>query len=212
MTEYELIERVKTSQDSQALVDLVNQHTGAYFAVVNRYASAYPGVIRAEDMGDDKLLNFYTFICAYDPTKGTKLSTFITQRTDYLCKVMLKKGKHNPLDGCGYGSSGIMPITEMGELGESGSTSTLRPLNLTDTSREAQVSEEAGLHLDGDAVMQAAEEVCPDKRFGRVFALRHHEGLSWREIGRKMKLSHERVRRLYLEHVGAVVEGMKETV
>jgi DNA-directed RNA polymerase specialized sigma24 family protein len=212
MTEYELIERVKSAQDSAALVDLVNQHTGAYFSVVNRYASAYPGVIRADDMGDDKLLNFYTFICAYDPAKGTKLSTFITQRTDYLCKTMLKRGRHNPLDGCGLGSTGVMPITETGELGESSAVDGLRPLNLPDTSRVAQVSAEAESHLDSDMLMQAANNSCPDKRFGRIFSLRHHDGLSWREIGKKMKLSHERARNLYMEHVGAVVEGAREAV
>ena len=101
-----LISLVKEKQDSTALLTLAQANTGVYLGVVNRYAHVYPGVIKQPDLADDKLFNLYRFILDYNPEKGTKLSTWISTRTDYMCKEYLKRSDRNPISSGTYGPGG----------------------------------------------------------------------------------------------------------
>jgi DNA-directed RNA polymerase sigma subunit (sigma70/sigma32) len=203
LPEADLITRVKTEQDSHALVELVNRHSGIYFTVVNRYASAYPGVIKARDLDDEKLFNLYQFICAYDPTRGTKLSTYIGDRTDYMCKVMLRKESHNPIASGPYATTGAAPLETDDD--------TFRTTNggyVTLEDESPGVVDLANEDISLDAVRAAAQEVCSDKRFDLILKWRHfapdHDTLSWRSIGQRLGLSHEGARQIYLDNLALV--------
>lgn len=220
----ELVARVKAKQDSDALTTLMDRHSGAYFKVVNSYAASYPNVIKRADMDDDKMFNLYTFISSYDPARGMKLGTYIYDRTDYLCKTLLRKDERNPLS-LGYtasGDYGTSRITIDGETVEGINPSELTyatngtRVTLLDESAEAKVTEAANQDVAIEDIRAAAEEICTDKRFLDILQFRHFNApkgaLSWREIGRHLDLSHERVRQIYNEnielvkqHIGALV-------
>lgn len=188
LPESDLIARVKSEQDSAALLALVNRHTGIYFQVVNRYASAYPNAIKARDLDDDKLFNIYKFVLAYDPTKGTKLSTYIGDRTDYLCKGILKRDERNPVSFGTYSSSGAAPLDVDDDTY---STTNGGRITLQDDSHAARVTEVVNEELAVEDILKTAHEVNDDPRFFRIWDYRHNKGMSWRQIGAKMKLSHE---------------------
>ncbi len=188
LPEADLIARVKSDQDSAALLALVNLHTGIYFTVVNRYAAAYPNAIKARDLDDDKLFNIYKFVLAYDATRGTKLSTYIGDRTDYMCKKMLKRDEHNPLSAGTYAPTGACPLDVNDDTY---STTNGGYVTLTDESKSSHVAETANNDIGVEDILKTAHEVCEDPRFFRIWDYRHNKGMSWRQIGAKMKLSHE---------------------
>ncbi len=200
LPEADLIARVKVDRDSAALVALVNRHTGCYFSVVNRYAATYPNVIKVRDMDDDKLFNIDTFVQAYDPTRGTKLSTFIHDRTDWLCKGMLKRDARNPLSSAGYTASGQAPLGEDSCLTTNGGQVTLQ-----DESASAQVTDTANLDLAVADIRRAASEVCTDQRFVQILDYRHGPSeMSWRAVAEKVHLSHEQCRKVYFHNLELV--------
>ncbi len=190
--ESDLINRVKSEQDSDALTTLVNHHTGVYFKVVNSYAKVYPHAISRNDLSDDSLLNIYHFVVDYDPARRTKLSTYIHDRTDYLCRGLLKKDRNNPSPTKTYGGSGIMPLTEDRYMTTNGQSVTLM-----DETDDAQVDVMVDRDTCVDDVLAAAACVCHDRRFLAVLRYRHSDGLSWRQIGAKIGLSHEMARKIY---------------
>lgn len=208
-TEADLIGRVQVAKDSDALTALASQHTGIYLSVVNRYASAYPNTIRREDLADDKLFNIYRFILDYDPAKGTKLCTYIGNRTDWMCKTLLKQDTLNPVRSGTYGPSGAMCIQ-----GDSYTTERGTSVVLADESSDADVIDIADKDLQIEDVLAAAQSLCPDSRFAAILTYRHFQlngqtCLSWRQIGERLNLSHEACRKIYWHNLGIVREHLR---
>lgn len=204
----DLVARIKAEQDSVALTTLLERHSGIYFKVVNSYAATYPNVIKRAEMDDDKMFNLYSFILAYDPNRGTKLSTFICDRTDYLCKTLLRRDERNPLS-YGYvasGSSNLRNTEEVLPMEEDTYSSTHGArVTLVDESVTSCVPETANADLAFEDIRRAAAEVCTDPRFLTILDFRHFNAprcaLSWRDIGARLELSHERVRQIYTENI-----------
>lgn len=199
LSESELISLVKTKQDSAALVMLADRHAGIYMSVVGRYSECYPNTVKREDLADDRLFNIHRFILDYDSSRGTKLSTYIGDRTDWMCKGLLKKDRENPISAGTYGPSGAIGLT-IG--GDTYATPTGSEITLMDESASARVVDIADRELQTEAVLTAAREVVKDKRFVSILGYRHFNSpgktsLSWRQIGEKMNLSHEQSRKIY---------------
>lgn len=195
-----LVHRVKDTQDSGALTELINMHTGIYFTVVNNYAKAYPDVIKINDMQDDKMYYMYKFILDYKDDRNTKLSTYIGDRTDYLCKHILKRENRNPL--CGG-----EPIL--------GTPDEEHPIQVVDQTPSARPAEIANKEIVIDDVLRVAstDDVCPDKRFAQILAYRlRRNPMSWRKIGDEMKLSHEWARKIYVKNMGKVKRNLRDRV
>lgn len=207
LTELELIALVKTKQDSDALVVLADRHAGIYLSVTNRYADCYPNVVKREDLQDDRLFNIHRFILNYDPTRGTKLSTYIGDRTDWMCKKLLSKDREDPISSGSYGPSGAIGLTLAGDTYVTGAGS---EISLVDESPGARVVEVTDRELKTEAVFEVARKVVKDKRFVDILGYRHFntEGgatsLSWREIGRKMSMSHEGARKCHDRNLAVV--------
>ncbi len=208
-SESSLIYRVKEISDSQALTVLVDNHTGIYVDVVSRYSQAYPNVIKRDDLVEDRLYNLYRFIIDYDPARGTKLSTYICNRTDYMCKTLLKKDRTNPITAGTYGPGGALSL---GTAGDTYTTSVGTNITLVDNGSEAQVVNTADRDLKIDDIMAAARRWCTDERFIQILGYRHFNVpqtcLSWRAIGKRLSLSHERVRAIYNENISIIKRHM----
>lgn len=206
-----LIDKVKEASDSEALTTLVNSHTGIYIDIVSKYAQVYPNVIKRDDLVDDRLYNLYRFILEYNPDKGTKLSTYIGDRTDYMCKGLLRKDKQNPIAAGTYGPSGPMSL---GTVGDTYTTNSGCNVTIEDDSAEAHVVETADKDIGVEDIVRAAWTICFDKRFLEILNYRHFNApetcLSWREIGKRMKLSHERARLIYNENIAIVKKYLQD--
>lgn len=206
-----LIQRVKTEQDSEALTQLAAGTSGVYLSIVNRYASVYPNTIRREDLADDRLFNLYRFILDYDPTRGCKLSTYIGDRTHWMCKTLLKQDAQNPIRAGTYGPSGALTF---GTLGDTYTTETGESVTLANEALDGDVVEAADKDLRLEDVMEAAMQV-PDKRFAQILALRclqpdRRIPMAWREIGERIGMSHECARAIYNRNIAVIRKRLGE--
>ncbi len=202
LPEADLITRVKIDRDSNALLALVNRHTGIYFQVVNRYAATYPNVIKTRDMDDEKLFYIDKFICDYDATRGLKLCGYIHDRTDFLCKGMLKRDARNPLSSAGYTVSGQAPLDTSDDTFQ---TSNGGEVTLQDESSASRVTDTANLDIAIEDIRRAANVACADPRFIQILDYRHSGAeMSWRAIGEKVGVSHEGARKIYAHNLALV--------
>ena len=186
--------------------------------MVKNYAATYPGIIRADELADDKVYNIYQFVLSYKSDRSTKLSTYIHDMTDYLCKGLLKKDRTNPLASATFSASGAMILDEtMGEGDPSA-----RGVILSDETEGSQVEETANRDLGLQEILDIASspEARIDHRFLAILRYRHFNAmddtvtnrtsLTWREIGEKLHLSHERVRGIYQDNMERVKRKLKE--
>jgi DNA-directed RNA polymerase sigma subunit (sigma70/sigma32) len=89
-SDIELINRVKQQNDSAALSELTNRHSGIYVKIASQY-SGFSDKISLDELKEDKQYNIYEWIIKYDSTRGMKLGTYIGEMTKYMCLTMLGK-------------------------------------------------------------------------------------------------------------------------
>lgn len=175
-TDIELIYAIKETNDSAAITELVNRHTGIYVSSIQKY-TIYPDFtnrVNVDDLKDEKATRIYEWATKnYDPNRGMKFSTFVGEMTTYMCKNLLRRG------------------TESVKLDENGAAS-----------NETEMHEKLEHHSELEAVRLRAMQV-PDPKFRRIFQLRFdgNKVRSWREIGRVLQMSHEAVRRIFNRHL-----------
>lgn len=201
-TDLELITSIKEQGDDNAILELINRHTGAYFAVVQRYAASYPNIVKFDDLRDDKMFNIYKTVLDYDPTKGTKFSTYLSEKTDWMCKKLLKDdGRPTKLS--------VKNGDSLDETLPNGSPSTV----LTDETPAGHVEDTADHDLSLELILEEAGEM-KDKRFESILRWKHGQNaaLTFRQIGVRLGLSHERVRQIYSENMERVKRRLKERV
>ncbi len=89
MTDTDLIKKVKEEQDSSALTELVNRHTGLYVKILDTYSYVPP--VDKQDMLEDKMHNIYQYALNYDPDKNMKFSVYLGQRLKWDCISAINK-------------------------------------------------------------------------------------------------------------------------
>jgi DNA-directed RNA polymerase sigma subunit (sigma70/sigma32) len=90
VSDLELINRVKQQNDSAALSELTNRHSGIYVKIASQY-TGFSDKISLDDLKEDKQYNIYEWIVKYDATRGMKLGTYIGEMTKYMCLTLLGK-------------------------------------------------------------------------------------------------------------------------
>lgn len=179
LSDIQLINQIKESHDSQAVIELVNRHTGIYINAIKAY-SVYPDFTnRANlaDLKDERVTNIYQWALSYDPTRGMKFGSYVGKMAKHMCQNIIYRDKEStPLDDSMIASNEI--------------------------EAEEQISRDL-------AIEEIQDEVChsEDDRFRQIFALRHGENpLSWRKIGAMLHMTHEGARKLYMKHIGSIKE------
>lgn len=170
MTDLELITRVKVDNDSDAIKELITRHTGIYLDMVTKHAAH--AQLPVNDIRDDKAFNIYQFALKYDPTRDTQFSTYVADRTKWMCLNLNNRApKSLTFD------ENIAP------------------------SNENAVTENVNRHDDMAVLRERAKRV-DDPKFYRIFCLRFNgdKVRSWRAIGRKMHMTHEGARKLFERH------------
>ncbi len=213
LNETALVAQVKSARDNDALIALVNMHSGIYCQKVNQFAAAYPAVIRADDLRDDRFYNIYQFILDYQPDRKMKLCTYIGERTEYLCKNLLRRGRRNPLDN----ATEVHSDMEDGSLGRTQMTtddttvqSVIGGLVFADAAPSPRENADATLGLQQiTTFVEHAPQlgVTLDHRFKDILTSRHCDESTektWRALGAEFNMTHEGVRKIYLKGMAKV--------
>ncbi len=191
LTDLELINKVKDEQDNFAISELVNRHSGIYLQVVNKYCSLSSGKLNYQDLSEDKLFNIYKYAQTFNPDKECKFPTYIANMTRYTCLDALK---HEPaikeyLDE---------KITEDN-------------FQLSETVPSSITTNET---LDFQDLEAAIDKIIKDKRFKKIVKWRHPEFtdniLNWEEIGKRLGLSNEGARKIYMRNIKKIKKFLKK--
>jgi DNA-directed RNA polymerase specialized sigma subunit len=93
-----LINKIKDSNDSECLVELIDRHSGVYQYVIDKFTKSPSSIIDRSAFMDDKLFVIYESAIEFDPTRNSKFSTFLANRARWKClNAINKKKKLNPI-------------------------------------------------------------------------------------------------------------------
>lgn len=92
MTDLELITRVKDGNDSTAMKELIERHTGIYMNMVSSLSSPQ---IPLTEVKDDKYFNIYQFALRFDPTRHMQFGSYVGDMTRYMCLNVLNRAPKN---------------------------------------------------------------------------------------------------------------------
>lgn len=216
-----LVAKVKETQDSDALTKLADMHTGIYYDIIGRYAKSYPDVIKRADLSDERLYHIYQFVLAYKDDRNMKLSSYIGERTDYLCKSLLRREEHNPLsttvvsgdyDGASMLSFPSSPYDQSSAI----QSPKGQAVALVDETAAARPAEAAEKEIGIEDILRVVEDpdIQFDHRFEEILKLRHFESppWTWRKIGPKFGVTYEMARKIYKAGMKKVQAHMKEGI
>lgn len=187
MTDIELISKVKKDNDSTALNELIHRHSGVYVKIIQKYAnieknSAYSSnKLDINELRDDKAYNIYNYVLSFSPDKKMKFGTYVGAMTRYLCLDILNDTPEK------------VEITEFNSPA-------------TEENIREKTSEENSL----DEIKKRAKEI-KDSRFWPIFEMRdlNDKRGSWRDIGTRLNISHERTRQIYNKNIKYIKSFLK---
>lgn len=78
---------------SESLHELINRHSGIYIEIINRYIREDFGIIRKEDLMQEKDFNIYRCALKFDPSRNTKFSTYLGNETKWMCLNLYNRNK-----------------------------------------------------------------------------------------------------------------------
>lgn len=172
----ELINKVKNKNDSFALKELEQRHSGICHQMIRKY---YNNILTSgmdpEDIASDKLLVIYKSIINYNPSKNVKFSTWLGNQMRYHClNCMNKKDPTITME-----NSAIKKIVEK--------------------SQKNNTCAETIMREKSDLIFSILERI-KDKRIIKIFKLRYFNDvkhMAWNKIGKKLKLSTQTVINLH---------------
>lgn len=91
----QLVEKINQENDSGALRELVNRHTGVYNKIVQDFTSMKKHT--AQDYLDDKFYTFYKAAKKFDPTKNMKFHVYLGQTVKFNCMRDTFAAKTKPI-------------------------------------------------------------------------------------------------------------------
>ncbi len=168
-----LINEIKKSNDNSSFNELVSRHTGIYNMIAWQYLHT-GNHTDFQDLIDNREYNFYSFIQDYNPDKGTKFSTFVGDRTKYLCLTLNKNFNLKSNNKC---------------------------LNLDEFLDDHQPDSDL-IEKDNNTVLLDTINNFPHKTFREVMLLRlFSSDNTWREIAKKVGVTTQYVHKTYLDHI-----------
>lgn len=180
ISDLDLINRIKKEQDSTAVSELVNRHTGIYMNILNEFAvrPCFRHKANVPDLKDDNYVNIYQWALDYDPSRGMKFGSYVGSMTKFMCKSIITKG------------------TESVEIDEEKLVSP-----------EEGIAEHVENESVLDEVKTEVKET-DDPVFRKIFKLRYggKKQLSWRQIGEAVNMTHEGARKLFNKHMNLIKE------
>lgn len=171
--DFYLIQKIKEEKDNHSFNELVNRHTGIYNTTVYRY-------LHTNNSGDyhdfisNREYNFYSFVNDYNPDKNVKFSTYVGDRTKFLCLTKNSNFEKNPNE----------------ELDDNIFIESSPDLELLDKDMHGFLIEQI--------------EQVKNKQFRDIMKLRYFSSnkvLTWKEVAQKLGVSTQLVNRTYNDNI-----------
>ncbi len=96
LTDSALTEKIKESNDGEALTELISRHSGIYVDMLKKFGYKSLTENQISDIMGDKDYVIYKAALEYDPEKA-KFSTHLANKAKYLCLTQRTKNKKNHL-------------------------------------------------------------------------------------------------------------------
>tara|TARA_R110002020_G_scaffold311694_2_gene527282 strand:+ start:115 stop:711 length:597 start_codon:yes stop_codon:yes gene_type:complete len=96
LTDSALAEKIRDSNDGEALNELISRHSGIYVDMLKKFGYKSLTNNQISDIMGDKDYVIYKAALEYDPEKA-KFSTHLANKTKYLCLTQRTKNKKNYL-------------------------------------------------------------------------------------------------------------------
>ena len=96
LTDSDLTEKIKESNDGDALSELISRHSGIYVDMLKKFGYRSLTENQISDIMGDKDYVIYKAALEYDPEKA-KFSTQLANKAKYLCLTQRTKNKKNNL-------------------------------------------------------------------------------------------------------------------
>ena len=96
LTDSALTEKIKESNDREALNELISRHSGIYVDMLKKFGYRSLSENQISDIMQDKDYVIYKAALEYKPEKA-KFSTHLANKTKYLCLTQRTKNKKNYL-------------------------------------------------------------------------------------------------------------------
>ena len=96
LTDSDLTEKIKESNDGDALSELISRHSGIYVDMLKKFGYRALTENQISDIMGDKDYVIYKAALEYDPEKA-KFSTHLANKAKYLCLTQRTKNKKNNL-------------------------------------------------------------------------------------------------------------------
>ena len=96
LTDSDLTEKIKESNDGEALNELISRHSGIYVDMLKKFGYRSLSENQISDIMGDKDYIIYKAALEYDPEKA-KFSTHLANKAKYLCLTQRTKNKKNYL-------------------------------------------------------------------------------------------------------------------
>lgn len=93
-TDLELVEGIKNKNCSECLQELFDRHSGICVDVCSKYSGALiKNSVILSDILEQKEYIIYRSAMSYDPTKGSKFSTWLANQMRYFCLNSMNKNR-----------------------------------------------------------------------------------------------------------------------
>ena len=89
--DFELIDKIKKTQDGESLKELIQKHSGIYVDMINKYMPKSFNGVNKEDLLEEKDYSIYNAVIKFDETKNTKFSTYLGNLTKWRCLNIYNK-------------------------------------------------------------------------------------------------------------------------
>lgn len=156
-------------KESESLNELINRHSGIYIEIINRYIREDFGIIRKEDLIQEKDFNIYRCALKFDPSRNTKFSTYLGNETKWMCLNLYNRNKKEKFNQ---------------EISDNIYHLLSPDLNQIPSRIDREMQSEINLII---------EEI-PDARIKKIFKMRYIVGqknnvMPWKKIGKEVNLS-----------------------
>jgi len=88
-----LINKIKSENDNECLKELIDRHSGVYYYVVDKYSRHPCSPIDKSLLMDEKMSMIYESAIQFDPSRNSKFSTFLANKTRWKCLNKINKEK-----------------------------------------------------------------------------------------------------------------------
>lgn len=88
-----LVNKVKTTGDSEAMSQLINNHTGVFLQVLDRSLPSDMFATQKEDFKNERAWHMYDAVMKYKPESSMKFSTYLGQTIKWKCLTLRNRGQ-----------------------------------------------------------------------------------------------------------------------